>query len=64
MSVIRRCDRCGAEISDADDYTVVNVNYRDTCGPQPKDLCGHCSNDLKLFLNKNWPLSPTQKSPV
>lgn len=61
MSLIRRCDRCGKELMTADEYVEVEVNYRDTCGPRSMDLCNACGTNLRLFLNKNWPLTPTNK---
>lgn len=53
MTIIR-CDRCGKELTEACDRTVVGLTAGEYFGvvkPDYYDLCNYCAESLKIWLH-------------
>ena len=53
MTIIK-CDRCGKELDDPCDYTVVGLTAGEYFGavkPERYDLCDYCAETLKIWLH-------------
>jgi len=53
MTIVK-CDRCGKELDDPCDYTIVDLtagSYFGVVKPDCYDLCNSCAESLKIWLH-------------